>query len=100
MRSGNASAPAVGSLAAGALAFLGFRRERREHAKFTSMNWAEADVDADNKESCVILGEEAEADGKVWYVCQEKSDDPKMDCEVTAGIDGEDEFLCKAPKAS
>ena len=49
----------------------------------------------------VILGEETVPNGKTWYVCSEKSDDPNMDCSPVDGWGNptlsanRGEWLCK-----
>jgi hypothetical protein len=94
--------PAVASVATAAYALLRARRVHNEEKAFFSMDWKDIPED-DDGEGCMMLGEETVPNGKVWWVCHEKSDDPRMEC---SSIDGEwgnpggmgEEFLCKEKK--
>ena len=74
--------------------------QNEERERFFSMDWKDS-ADADEADSCVILGEETVPNGKVWYVCSEKADDPTMDCSPVEGwgsptlVAGGGEWLCK-----
>ena len=55
---------------------------------------------------CLLLAEESAADGKAWYLCSSKPDDPSIQCtEDYTGIADADpnagghDWLCKVPKA-
>ena len=50
-------APVVGSAAIGTMALLGIRRQRQEQKAFFSMEWNQ-NVEDEDAEECVILGEE------------------------------------------
>jgi hypothetical protein len=70
--------------------------EKQQEEFATAVNWAEpADSDGD---ACVIIGEEVAAAGRQWLVCDEKPQDPGMDCTLDESL-GTGEWLCKAPKA-
>ena len=92
-------APAV---ALSAVAFLGIRKARREERAFFSMEWRDPiDAEEESSDACVVIGEETVEDGKVWYVCSEKT--PDKDCTpVSNGWGNPDhldaQWLCKEPK--
>ena len=88
-------APIVGSAVLGSAAFLGIRKARRDENAFFSMRWV--DVDAEDGESCTIIGEETVPNGKIWYLCDEKSEAPGMECSPVTSSDLEG-YLCKQPK--
>ena len=94
-------APVVGSAAIGTMALLGIRRQRQEQKAFFSMEWNQ-NVEDEDAEECVILGEETAGNGKIWYVCNEKSEDSNMDCQPVSGYGNpdsqDDQWLCKQPK--
>jgi hypothetical protein len=90
-----ALAPAAGSVALGAFAFLRVQQQRQKEARFASMNWSD-EVEESSEDGCVILGEETVPNGKLWFVCNGKSEDPNMECSPVGGaIEGD--WLCKAP---
>ena len=72
-----------------------------ERERFYGMDWKESYEAPGEADSCVILGEETVPNGKVWYVCSEKADDPSMDCSPVDGwgsptlAAGGGEWLCK-----
>ena len=94
--------PAVASAAVAVGALLRARRIHDEEKAFFSMDWKDL-PDEDSGEACIILGEETVPNGKTWYVCTEKSDDPRMDCSPIegwgnpSGMD-DNEWLCKERK--
>ena len=57
-----------------------------------------------NEDGCTLIGEEEGADGKMWFACNGKSSDAKMDCtrDESSFLPGVSEsealFLCKVPK--
>jgi len=89
--------PVVGGAVAAAAAFMRVRKSQKDREAFLSVEWAEApDQDADG-ESCEILG--TEPGGKTWFVCDEKSDSPDLQCEPVQETNpsfGEDKFICKS----
>ena len=96
--------PSLGAALVGGAAVFGVRKAQRDQAAFFSINWADAPAD-DDSEGCVILGEETIPNGKTWWVCSEKSDDPSMECSPVQGWgnpDGmnDDGWLCKEGPAS
>ena len=74
--------------------------QREERERFFGMEWKEP-AENDEADACVILGEETVPNGKTWYVCSEKSDDPNMDCSPVDGWGNptlsanRGEWLCK-----
>ena len=82
---GNKSAPELSYSAAGAM---------------------DAPVPSSRYEECLILGEESAADGKAWYLCSSKPDDPAIECaedyDAIANADpnyGGHDWVCKVPKS-
>ena len=87
--------PIVGLLSVATLA--GLRKASRERDNFYSMDWSGEAEDSDG-EACVLIGEEAAADGKSWFLCQSPA--AGADCEPVESFGGgEEELLCKVPKA-
>ena len=87
--------PIVGLLSGVTLA--GLRKASRERDFFYGMNWSGEAEDSDG-EACVLIGEEAAADGKSWFLCQSPVEG--ADCEPVESFGGgEEELLCKVPKA-
>ena len=58
----------------------------------------------DDAEACELLGEETVPNGKVWWVCHDKSGAPNMDCTPVDGMGNPDskdgQWLCKEQKMS
>ena len=93
-------APIVGSAVLGSAAFLGIRKARRDERAFFSMRWADVDADEDG-EACTLIGEETVPNGKTWWVCNEKSEAPGMECSPVTDAnddDGNGNYLCKQQK--
>ena len=93
------------ALAAGVAAFaVQYRRSQGEADALAKVEWYDTS-DGDSEDGCLLIGEESGEGGKAWFVCQEPSSDPQIECSPVEKFGNmrvsganDDEYLCKAPK--
>jgi hypothetical protein len=98
--------PGTGRLALGAAIAAvwarGVVKKEKEAKELAQVEWKGAadEVEVAGDDACVIIGEEKAKQGRWWFLCSSKPDDPALDCKQDDSMQAgaEEAWLCKTPK--